>query len=66
MKLLITTPHGQAQIRTTDIFPRLGDNIDVFYRPYPKVMNVVLYPSTSLTKLAVGDKTKIDAIITVE
>jgi len=70
MRILIITQQGGALIKDTAILPRIGDNVDMFYQPYPKVVGVTLYPShetqeslLSNLKSAVGT---IDAIIVVE
>jgi hypothetical protein len=61
MKILIVNKLNQSVIVITDILPRIGDSIDKFYKPYPIVTHVLLWPQ---------DKTmadnSIDAVVTVE
>jgi len=44
MRLLFINELGQYKKLETDILPRTGDKVDLFYRPYPTVVNVLLYP----------------------
>lgn len=56
-----------------DIIPRIGDTIPVFYKPYPKVTDVILNISSEesneffnkLNKLIKNDK-KIHAIVCIK
>tara|TARA_R110000851_G_scaffold8055_1_gene31018 strand:+ start:526 stop:723 length:198 start_codon:yes stop_codon:yes gene_type:complete len=65
MKILIINGYGNATIKETNILPRLGDGIDVFYKPIPTVNAVCLFPTKdTLSGLNVTDI--IDAIVTVE
>lgn len=65
MKLLIINTCGKATIKETNILPRLGDRIDMFYKPLPRVIGVCLFPTKeTLKELNVDDV--IDAVVTVE
>ena len=65
MKLLIMTTCGQAVIKDTEILPRLGDKIGMFYSsPSPTVISVCLFPDFDMLKDITEDS--IDAIITIE
>ena len=70
MNLLFLNKSGKAiSEKDTCILPRVGDKVDMFYSPFPEVVNVLLYSSEEtlegLTKGLVED-VKIDAIISVE
>jgi len=65
MDILIINSKGENIVIETDFIPRVGDGIDVFYKPYPKVTNVLLFPSKDTLK-AIGGKVNCRAIITVE
>ena len=69
MRILIISLHGKAEIKDTEILPRVGDKVDLFYVPYPTVTNVLLYPSIDTQKKLLGNVNGIallDAIVTVE
>lgn len=63
MKIFIINKYGQTKIKDTDILPRIGDNVDMFYMPHPTVKHVLLWPIEG--SLNITDK-DIDAIVTVE
>lgn len=65
MKVLFVTKYGQNCFKDLSFIPRLGDSMDLFYRPYPKVTAVLLFPTlTTLAELGVTDH--IDAVITLD
>lgn len=65
MNILIITQSGNAQIKETQILPRIDDRVDMFYKPLPKVIGVCLFPSKdTLKELNITES--IDAIVTVE
>ena len=67
MKILIITNSGFNKVIVTDILPRIGDSIDEFYSPYPKVVGVLLYPKEGTIKELSSDMpSDIDAIVTVD
>ena len=45
MKLLVVNNHLKASIVESEILPRIGDSVDMFYSPRPKVSDVILWPS---------------------
>lgn len=45
MKILFVNKFGRSEFKDTDILPRVGDKVDMFYYPHPEVTNVLLYPS---------------------
>lgn len=65
MRILIVSKFNHHEIKETQLIPREGDRIDIFYRPYPSVTGVLLWPSKETTKIFSTDE-DIDAIITVE
>ena len=65
MKLLVISEYGQSKVVTSDILPRIGDSVDLFYSPLPKVSVVVLWPSEDKLEALDDNLTDIDAIITV-
>lgn len=65
MKLLIVSKF-KATLKETDILPRVGDKIDIWF-PYPSVASVLLFPSKdSLRILNDGVDIDADAVITVD
>lgn len=42
--------------------PRIGDCIDFFYMPAPKVLNVVFWPSSETIRKITGHETLMDNI----
>lgn len=60
--------HGQCEIKVSQQMPRVGDRVDMFYEPLPKVTSVVNWPSEQrLAALSPSlAERQIDAIITVE
>lgn len=65
MRILFITEMGKNHIRDTEILPRVGDKVDLFWYPYPTVNLVLLYP-TKETLLKMGYTEHLDAIVTVE
>lgn len=66
MKLLIINGYGQGAIRISESVPRIGDTIDIFYAPMPKVNNVIWWPTPdTIEKLNNNISTDIDVIIFV-
>jgi hypothetical protein len=45
MKILFISECGEALFKFSEFLPRIGDKVDIFYRPYPTVTSVLLYPS---------------------
>lgn len=69
MKILIVNSHGRGELITPEILPRIGDKVDMFYRPFPVVNDVLLYPSKKLLSeiyCQLGSDINVDAIVTVE
>ena len=64
MRILIMNTYGQAVIKETNILPRVGDTIDLFYKPLPKVTGVCLYPTVETLK-ELGITEVLDAIVTL-
>ena len=63
MILLIVSAHGHTEVKNTSILPRVGDQVDLFYKPMPKVTGVCLFPSPETLG---GVAAHVDALITVE
>jgi len=45
MKILIVSENNGAKIITSKVLPRIGDMVDMFYKPSPVVKSVLLYPT---------------------
>lgn len=45
--------------------PRVGDEVDMWHRPFPRVTNVIAFPTAELLKEFDGAE-DVDAIISVE
>ena len=65
MRIVIINKFGQHVIRDASFVPRIGDQIDAFYEPFPTVTHVLAFPQLGTIKKLNGDG-PIDAIITVE
>lgn len=67
MKLLIVSETGYSMVKDADFVPRVGDQIDAFYKPWPKVTGVLLWPNAETQKEMLGiEGTAIDAVVTVK
>lgn len=67
MKILIVSElAGKCEVVSVNFIPRVGDLIDRFYTPYPKVSQVIALPSDELIKASGATCTDIDAIIILE
>lgn len=64
MRILFVTETGENKIMETNILPRVGDKVDMFYRPFPVVENVLLFPSKEL--LDEFRTNEVDAIVTLD
>ena len=64
MKLLIVNKFGKGKVKESDSIPRLGDTVDMFYEPLPKVVQVVLWPSKE--RLEHYDIANVQAVIIVD
>lgn len=65
MRVLLISKFGQGVIKETNIIPRLGDKVCLFYQPYPTVTNIIFWPDESLKK-EFGFTENIDVIITLD
>jgi hypothetical protein len=50
MNILIVSQSGHNAVKVTDILPRVGDKVDMFYEPIPTVTDVVLFPTEERMK----------------
>lgn len=66
MLILIINGFGQCKTRDSDFIPRVGDKIDMFYKPFPVVTSVTHWPSDETLKDTQYTSSEIQAIITVE
>lgn len=64
MRILFITDMGKNKIMETNILPRAGDKVDMFWHPYPVVTQVLLYPSKETMELF-GLNGHLDAIVTL-
>lgn len=62
MKVMIVSKFGHLGIKEVDHVPRIGEKVDVFYRPCPTVVDVVWWPDASL----LNTEEKIDVLLTVD
>ena len=65
MRILFVTKLGKNKIMETNILPRVGDKVDMFYRPFPIVENVLLFPGKELLAEFGLFPEEIDAIVTL-
>lgn len=66
INLIIVGQFGLAERITANALPRMGDKIDMFYKPYPAVTNILLWPSTeTLKNLGFDPEEDCTAIVTV-
>ena len=67
MNILIVSKWSQeAKVVNRQAVPRVGDRIDLFYHPCPKVTDVLMYPSNfTLESFGVFD-TSIEAVVTLD
>jgi hypothetical protein len=65
MKILIIDQFGGNKTIDTEIIPRIGDKVDMFYTPAPTVTCVLLYPSKNTLKSIGLHGEDITAIVTV-
>jgi hypothetical protein len=65
MKLLIINGFGKGEIKESDFIPRVGEKVDMFYRPMPTVSQVVNWPSKEVLKQVNAENINIQAIVTV-
>lgn len=66
MKIAIICMYGNYRIIETQILPRVGDRIDMFYTPRPVVNSVLLYPSNKSMDMIEKNLTGLDAIVMAE
>lgn len=66
MRLLILSGNGNSGIIESNFVPRIGDKVDMFYKPFPTVTHVLCWPSDDLlASRGTYVSSDIDAIITV-
>ena len=66
MNILVINQFGQNEIKQSEVIPRIGDKVDMFYEPLPSVTQVVMWPSKErCDSLGIEITLRIDAIITV-
>ena len=65
MKLIVIDQFGKAKKLTAKALPRIGDKVDMFYRPFPTVTMVLMWPTKErLKEFGVNDE--VEAIVAVE
>lgn len=50
MKILFITELGLHKTIESNFIPRIGDNVEMFFKPNPKVESVLHYPSEETLK----------------
>lgn len=66
-KVIFRTEFNQIEIKETKIIPRLGDTLPMFYKPYPSVYKIILFPDMNeLRNLDYEKFNEIDAIVFVK
>ena len=65
MNLLIISHLHQSEFKETDILPRVGDRLDMFYTPRPTVKEVILFPTAESLEMIKCSR-HVDAIILTE
>ena len=67
MTIIIHNPtFNKTKIHTCNAVPRIGETVDVFYEPSPKVKDVLWYPSKNRKKEIGWENVEIEAIVLVE
>ena len=66
MNLLIINQFGKSKTVISDILPRIGDRLDLFYEPCPEVTMVLLWPTNERLKSLNASDKHIDAVIAVK
>ena len=64
MKILVINQIGTNRVINSNFVPRIGDSVDLFYSPLPRVTCVVAWPNDVRLR-EVGIEEKIDVIIIV-
>lgn len=66
MKIAIANPvFGKVEVREVAFVPRVGDHVDLWYRPLPSVRQVIAFPSAdSLAAMRIAEP--VDAVVLVE
>ena len=65
MKILVLNSSGNSEIKHSSFIPRVGENVDMFYRPMPTVSNVINWPSKAMLKDVNAENMEIDVVIMV-
>ena len=65
MKVLVINGFGHNEIKETQVIPRVGEMVDMFYLPHPTVTNVLHWPSKETLVKLQAENIDIAAIVTV-
>lgn len=66
MKILLVSRRGDNEIIESDMVPRVGDGVDKFYRPFPKVKSVLWWPSETMLAESEVYGVSVDVLILCE
>lgn len=67
MNILIMSDCKSTIVKNTTILPRVGDRVEINYKPMPTVFDVVLWPNQNdLKKFNEDIDVNIDAIVMVK
>lgn len=66
MKILVINKFGGSEIIDRHSIPSIGSQVDMFYRPYPVVQAVLMWPSIATLDSLGAAGIPIEAIVTVE
>lgn len=68
MKILICSKFNDTELIDSSFVPRIGENVDLFYKPMPTVVKVICHPSDETVKQFTLSYLafKIEAIVFVE
>lgn len=66
MKLLVINQLGSGVVKNSDFLPRVGDHVDMFGLPPPRVTSIILWPTDSRLEDLRWAGRKIDAIIEIK
>lgn len=67
MQVLICNKFKHTEVKVVDAIPRVGDSVDVFWEPLPRVTNIIWYPRHErLRELKCDLFNKITAIVIVD
>lgn len=65
MKILVINQFGENKIIDSNVVPNIGTQVDMFYKPYPVVSAVLMWPTIATLDGLGAAGIPIEAIVTV-